>query len=97
MLYEVITYPRASCVHELFEEQVRRAPEAVALEYEGEELSYGELNARANRVAHYLLGQGVGRETLVGLCMERGLEMVVATLGILKAGAAYVPLDPEYP
>jgi amino acid adenylation domain-containing protein/non-ribosomal peptide synthase protein (TIGR01720 family) len=90
-------YPREASIGELFEEQARRTPDAVALEYEGEELSYKELNSRASRLAHYLRKQGVTRETLVGLCVERSLEMVVATLAILKAGGAYVPLDPEYP
>src|SRR5262249_42827350 len=78
------------CVHELFEEQVGRTPEAVAVEFEGCQLSYGELNGRANRLGHYLRKQGVGPEMLVGICMERSLEMMVAILGILKAGGAYV-------
>src|ERR1700730_4970864 len=90
-------YPRDKCVPELFEEQVERTPEAVAVEYEGEELSYRELNERANRLAHDLIGRGVGPEDVVGICVERSLEMVVGLLGILKAGAAYLPLDPEYP
>jgi amino acid adenylation domain-containing protein len=91
------SYPKDKCVHQLFEEQVRRAPEAVAVVFEGEELSYGELNRRANRLARYLRAQGVGPEDLVGVCVERSLEMVVGLLGILKAGGAYVPLDPSYP
>ena len=83
---------------ELFEAQVRRAPQAVALSFEGRSLSYGELEEQANRVAQHLVqGCGVQRNELVGLCMERSLEMVVGLLGILKAGAAYVPLDPSYP
>src|ERR1700730_2016313 len=90
-------YPRDKCVPELFEEQVERTPEAVAVEYEGEELSYRELNERANRLAHDLIGRGVGPEDVVGICVERSLEMVVGLLGVLKAGAAYLPLDPEYP
>jgi amino acid adenylation domain-containing protein len=81
----------------LFEEQVERTPEVVALECEGMWLTYEELNRRANRLGHYLRGLGVGPEVLVGLCVERSLEMVVGILGILKAGGAYVPLDPEYP
>jgi hypothetical protein len=82
---------------ELFEEQVERAGAAVALESETEELSYAELNERANQVGHYLREQGVGPEVLVGLLMERGIELVVGLLGVLKAGGAYVPLDPAYP
>ena len=85
------------CVHELFEEQVERSPEAVAVECEGERLSYGELNRRANRLGHYLRKQGVGVEVRVGICVERNVEMVVGLLGILKAGGVYVALDPEYP
>ena len=84
-------------VHELFEEQAERVPEAVAVEHEGERLSYGELNRRANQLGHYLRSVGVGPEVRVGVCLERSLEMVVGLLGILKAGGAYVPLDPAYP
>jgi amino acid adenylation domain-containing protein len=90
-------YPQDKCLHELFEEQAARTPDAVAVEYEGRQLSYGELNARANQLARYLAGHGVGPEVMVGLCVERSLEMVVGVLGILKAGGAYVPLDPDYP
>ena len=90
-------YPREACVAELFERQVRRAPEAVAVEYGDERLSYGELNERGNRLAHHLRSLGVGPEVLVGLCVERSAAAVVGMLGILKAGGAYVPLDPEYP
>src|SRR6266851_4097093 len=90
-------YPKDKTVHELFEEQVERTPEAVALAFEGEELSYRELNRRANRMAHRLRELGVGPEALVALFAERSLEMVVGLLGILKAGGAYVPLDPSYP
>ena len=89
-------YPRR-CVHELFEEQVERTPEAVAVEFEGRQLSYGELNRRANQLAHHLRKKRVGPEVLVGICIERSMEMVVGLLGILKTGAAYVPLDPGYP
>jgi amino acid adenylation domain-containing protein len=77
--------------------KVERTPDAVALVFEDEELTYRELNARANQLAHHLRGMGVGAEVLVGVMMERSLEMVVAVLGILKAGGAYVPLDPQYP
>src|SRR6185503_11360391 len=81
----------------LFEAQVERRPEAVALSFGQQRWSYGELNRRANRLAHYLKAKGVGRESLVGIALERSLEMVEAIVGVLKAGAAYVPLDPEYP
>ena len=90
-------YPPQACVHELFERQAAAAPEAVALVLEGMELSYGELNARANRLAHRLARLGVGADDLVGVCVERSLEMVVGVLAVLKAGGAYVPLDPGYP
>src|SRR3989454_1088856 len=89
-------YPHA-CVHELFEAQVERTPDAVAVVSEDQQLTFRELNARANRVAHQLRGLGVGPEVLVGICVERSLETVEGLLGILKAGGAYVPLDPEYP
>ncbi len=91
------SYPPGATLPELFEAQVDRTPEAPALTFEGETITYRDLDARANRVAHALLGRGVGPETLVGLCAPRSLEMVVGLLGILKAGAAYLPLDPEYP
>src|SRR5215213_1844948 len=88
----------AALVHELIEAQVRRTPEAVALVFESEQLSYAELNRRANQLAHYLRRRGgVGPESLVGILMERSEELVVSLLGVLKAGAAYVPLDPGYP
>lgn len=90
-------YPRDKCVHQLFEEQVERTPEGVAVVFEGQSLTYRELNARANQLAHHLRSLGVGPDVLVGLCVERSLEMVVALLGILKAGGAYVPLDLKYP
>jgi amino acid adenylation domain-containing protein len=81
----------------LIAEQVRRSPESTAVVFEGESLSYGELNARANRLGRYLRGLGVGAEVLVAVCMERSLELSVALLAVLKAGGAYVPLDPGYP
>ncbi len=90
-------YPEQRCIHELFEEQVERTPEAIAVIYEDQQVTYGELNSRANQLAHYLRGRGVGPEVLVGICVERSVEMVIGLLGILKAGGAYVPLDPEYP
>ncbi|HEV3049304.1 MAG TPA: amino acid adenylation domain-containing protein, partial [Longimicrobium sp.] len=89
--------PANRCVHQLFAEQAARTPGAVAVRFEGAELTYAELDARANQLAHYLRGLGVGPEVRVGLCVERSPEMVVAVLGVLKAGGAYVPLDPEYP
>ena len=92
-----VSYPRDRCLHELFEEQVERTPEAVAVVFEDKQLTYRQLNDRANQLARYLQGLGVGPDALVGICVERSLEMVVGLLGILKAGGAYVPLDPEYP
>lgn len=90
-------YPLDTGVHRLIEAQVERTPDAVALMFEDEALTYANLNRRANRLAHYLRGQGVGTETLVGVFLERSLDMVVGVLGILKAGGAYVPLDPTTP
>src|SRR6202023_3150063 len=90
-------YASEQCVHALFEEQAARTPDAVALVYEDGELSYGELNDRANRLAHHLLALGVQPDDRVALCVERGFAMVVALLAVLKAGGAYVPLDPAYP
>jgi amino acid adenylation domain-containing protein len=91
-------YPVNRCVHELFEAQVEQTPSAVALEFQGTQWTYSKLNEQANRLARYLLsGRGVTAETLVGICMERSIEMVVAMLGTLKSGGAYVPLDPGYP
>src|SRR6202023_3797994 len=90
-------YPQEKLVHELFEEQVQRTPQAVAVVYEGQSLTYAELNGRANQLARYLREKGVGADQLVGICVERSLEMVVGLLGVLKAGGAYVPLDPDYP
>ena len=89
--------PRANRVHELFEEQVRKSPRAVALIWQGQRQSYTELNSRANRLARYLRSRGVGAETLVALCAERTPEMVAGLLAVLKAGGAFVPLDPSYP
>jgi aspartate racemase len=89
-------YPQDKCIHELFEQLVR-TPDAVALMYEEQQLTYRQLNALANQLAHYLRTLGVGSEVLVGIFVERSLEMVVGLLAILKAGGAYVPLDPTYP
>ncbi|MET0623231.1 MAG: amino acid adenylation domain-containing protein [Pyrinomonadaceae bacterium] len=90
-------YPAGQTMTRLFEEQVRRTPEAAAVRFAGERLTYRELNERANRLAHHLRSLGIGAESLVAICMERSVEMLVALLGVLKAGGAYVPLDPEYP
>ncbi|MCP4699522.1 MAG: amino acid adenylation domain-containing protein, partial [Gammaproteobacteria bacterium] len=90
-------YPRDKCIHQLFEAQAERTPDATALVFEDKQLSYGELNLRANLLAHHLRTLGVGPEVLAGICMERSLEMIIGLLGILKAGGAYVPLDPAYP
>nr|WP_245484125.1 non-ribosomal peptide synthetase [Rhizobium ruizarguesonis] len=90
-------YPSDLCVHELFEAQVRRAPDAVALVFEEQSISYGALNADANRLAHHLIELGVRPDQPVAICVERSPAMVVGLLAILKAGGAYVPLDPAYP
>jgi amino acid adenylation domain-containing protein len=90
-------FPGQQCIHQLFEEQVRTSPDATAVVYEEASLTYAELNRRANRLAHYLRGLGVKPDARVAICVERGLEMVVALLAVLKAGGAYVPLDPAYP
>jgi amino acid adenylation domain-containing protein len=90
-------YPADKCLHQLFEEQVERTPNAIAVVLEQQELTYDVLNQKANQLAYYLQKLGVKPETLVGLFVERSLEMVIALLGILKAGGAYVPIDPNYP
>ncbi|WP_013334575.1 non-ribosomal peptide synthetase [Gloeothece verrucosa] len=92
-----VDYAYDKCIHQLFEEQVQRTPDAVAVVFENEQLTYQELNHRANQLAHYLQSLGVGADVLVGVCLERSLEMIVGLLGILKAGGAYVPFDPQYP
>jgi len=90
-------YPENVCFHELFEAQTRRTPDALAISAAAEQLTYAELNQRANRLAHYMRGLGVGPESRVGILLERGMGMVTALLGVLKAGGAYLPLDPQYP
>jgi non-ribosomal peptide synthetase component F len=90
-------YPWQKCMHELFEEQVERTPERTAVVYEGQKLSYRELNRRANQLGHYLRRQGVRGEERVGVCQARGVEMMVGVLGVWKAGGAYVPLEWSYP
>src|SRR5205085_5481242 len=86
-------FPRELCLHELFERQAQAEPQARALVAGAEQLTYAQLNARANRLAHHLRAAGVGQETLVGLCLRNGVELLVCLLAILKAGGAYVPLD----
>ena len=90
-------YPADLCIHEVFEQQVEKTPDAIALVFEDQTMSYQELNARANQLARYLHKSGAGQESLVGICMERSLEVIVAMLGVLKAGGAYLPMDPNYP
>src|SRR5205814_8267046 len=85
------------CMQELFEAQVERTPDALALVFDNQRLTYREVNARANQLAHYLQKRGVGPEVPVGVCLHRSAEMIVALLAILKAGGPYVPLDPGYP
>jgi amino acid adenylation domain-containing protein len=86
-----------SCLHELFEEQVQRTPSATAVVHENRQLTYGDLNRRSNQLTHYLRESGIKPETRIAICVERSMEMIVALLAVLKAGAAYVPLDPAYP
>ncbi|UXY50549.1 non-ribosomal peptide synthetase [Pseudomonas tohonis] len=90
-------FPVDACLHQLFEQRAAEAPDSIALSFEGQTLAYGELNRRANRIAHRLIAEGVRPDTLVGLAAGRGLEVIVGLLAILKAGGAYVPLDPAYP
>ena len=90
-------YPQDQCIHQLFEAQVEKTPDAVAVVFGNQQLTYRELDQKANQVAHYLQKLGVGQEVLVGICVERSLETIIGLLGILKAGGAYVPLDPKYP
>jgi surfactin family lipopeptide synthetase A len=92
-----IAWPKDRMLHELVEDQVERTPDAVAAVFESQHLTYRQLNDRANLLAHHLRNLGVGPNVLVGICVERSLEMLVGLLGILKAGGAYVPLDPAYP
>ncbi len=90
-------FPKDQCLHQLFEAQVEKTPDAVALLFEGHGLTYRELNARSNRLARYLARMGVGPETRAGVCLPRSPEMVIGLLAVLKAGGAYIPLDPAYP
>ncbi len=90
-------YPEQACIHHLFEAQVARTPNAIAVNFEHDRLTYRELDTRANQLAHRLKTLGAGPEVLVGICVERSERMVVALLAVLKAGTAYVPLDPTHP
>ncbi|WP_304627518.1 AMP-binding protein, partial [Pseudomonas congelans] len=90
-------YPKDLCIQHLFEAQARTQPDAIAVAFQAQRLSYAELNRQANRLAHHLIGLGIGPDDRVAICVERGVEMMVGLLGVLKAGAAYVPLDPAYP
>ncbi|MBN1481963.1 amino acid adenylation domain-containing protein [candidate division KSB1 bacterium] len=92
-----VSFPRDKCIHELFEERIARTPDAPALYFEGELLTFAELNQRVNTLAHYLRALGVGPEKLVGISVEKSIEQVVGLLGVLKAGGVYVPIDPGYP
>src|SRR5262249_10797189 len=92
-----VDYPRDLPLHHFIEAQVERTPDAVAVVYESEQVTYRQMNDRANQLARYLREHGVGPETFVGVCAERSIELVIASLASLKAGGAYVPLDPEYP
>jgi non-ribosomal peptide synthetase component F len=89
-------YPDHLCIHHLFEQQVERTPQATALVFNSQWITYSELNERANRLAHRLIGLGVQSESLVAICVERSFAMIIGVLAILKSGGAYVPLDPAY-
>lgn len=92
-----VDYPKDQCIHQLFEAQVEKTPDAVAVVFENQQLTYRELNTKANQLAHYLQKLGVKPEVLVGICVERSLEMIIALLATLKAGGGYIPLDPSFP
>jgi amino acid adenylation domain-containing protein/non-ribosomal peptide synthase protein (TIGR01720 family) len=95
--YTQTEYPKDQCIHQLFEAQVERTPDAIAVVFENQQLTYQDLNQKANQIAHYLQTLGVKPDVFVGICIERSLDMVIGLLGILKAGGAYVPLDPSHP
>ncbi|MBD2293367.1 amino acid adenylation domain-containing protein [Anabaena sphaerica FACHB-251] len=92
-----VDYPQDQCIHQLFEAQVEKTPDAVAVVFDNQQLTYQEVNTKANQLAHYLQKLGVKPEVLVGICVERSLEMIIAILAVLKAGGAYIPLDPAFP
>ncbi|EZH74456.1 hypothetical protein ATO12_11855 [Aquimarina atlantica] len=93
----VVAYPEDKSIIDLFKQQVKKTPDAIAVIFEKDKLSFKELDERSNQLAHYLISQGIRSEELVGICLDRSLEMIIGILGILKSGAAYVPIDPEYP
>src|SRR4028118_1033727 len=101
LLYEfnntAIEFPSDLCVYQLFEEQVKKIPDAIAVVFKEQHLTYQQLDKYANQLAHYLRSLGVVPEVIVGVCMERSLETIIGLLGILKSGGAYLPLDPSYP
>ncbi len=92
-----VEYQQASCIHHLFEAQVEKTPNSTALSFAGQTLSYAELNQQANKIAYYLIAQGIKSDQLVGVLLDRSINMIAAMMGILKSGAAYLPLDPTYP
>ena len=97
LIDEQVNHQQICCIHQLFEKQVSQSPDAIAVLFDNQQLTYRELNNRSNQLAHYLQKLGVGAEVIVGICMEPSIEMIVGILGILKAGGAYLPLDPSYP
>jgi non-ribosomal peptide synthetase component F len=90
-------YPDQVCIHQLFEQQVENNPRATALVFNGQSLTYAELNDHANSLAHHLIGLGVQPDSLVAICVQRSFAMIIGVLAVLKAGGAYIPLDPIYP
>src|SRR5690606_36265854 len=95
---EVKSYPIDECIHEIFEAQAAKTPDAVAIIFGNRQITYDDLNRESNKLAHFLIKhRNVHADTLVGICLERSIEMIVCILGVLKAGGAYLPLDPHYP
>src|SRR4029078_8744419 len=90
-------YPNDKTIFQLFEEQVEKTPNNIAVSFENNKLTYKELNEKSNQLAYYLRSLGVKRDSLVGICLNRSFEMIIGIFGIIKAGGAYVPIDPEYP
>src|SRR5262249_31273566 len=91
------TFDNLECLHATFEERVKASPNAPALSYDGKVLTYEEANRRANQIAHYLIRQGIGPDILVAVCLDRSFDLILAILGVLKAGGAYLPIDLSYP